>query len=376
MKKTAFAALLLSIVLGVVSCQSTDAVISGKLLGTNISKVYIEQSTPAGEKLIDSVRLASDGTYRFVLQGVAATPTIYHMVCLNERIPLLVKGGDNITLNSLGNVLANYTVSGSRETELLHEFNKIYVKGVRALQQKMTEYGEADEQTKLEIARSYNAIYREIKRDQISFIIANKQSIAAVYVLYQRLAGEMNLVDALSDLIYYRTVADAIEDSYPESPYLIKLHNDVARMEAQTSLLQSIKERDYPEIEAFDIYGNKQTLSSLAGEVVLVDFWSAELGNSNALNADLKEIYARYADRGFKVFQVSFDTMKATWIKAVQEQDLPWVSVCDFCGEKSPTVGNYNVRSLPSNYLIDRNGKIVGKNLYSKALEEELAKLL
>ncbi len=376
MKKTAFAALLLSIVLGFVSCRNSDAVVSGKLIGVNIDKVYLEQSTSAGEKVVDSVALASDGSYRFALKNVASTPTIYHLVCRNERIPLLVKGGDDIALNSLGSVLANYTVSGSRESELLQAFNKGYVEGVRSLQQKMAEYGKADEQTKPEIARSYNAIYRQIKRDQISFIIANKQSLAAVYVLYQRLAGEVNLVDALSDLIYYRTVADAIEEVYPESPYLVKLRNDVARMDAQTSLLQSIKERDYPEIEAFDIYGNKQQLSSLAGSVILVDFWSAELGNSNALNADLKEIYARYADKGLRVFQVSLDTMKATWIKAVQEQDLPWISVCDFCGEKSPIVGNYNVRTLPTNYLIDRSGKIVGRNLYSKALESELAKLL
>lgn len=376
MKKTALAALLLSIVVSFVSCKNSDAVISGKLIGVSVDKIYLEQSTPAGEKMIDSVALANDGSYRFALKNVAQTPTIYHLVCRNERIPLLVKGGDDIVLNSLGSVLANYTVSGSRESELLHEFNKGYVEGVRTLQQKAVEYGQADEQTKPEIARSYNATYLQIKRDQISFIIANKHTLAAVYVLYQRLAGEMNLVDALTDLTYYRTVADAVEESYPESPYLIKLCNDVARMEAQTSLLQSIKERDYPEIEAFDIYGDKQQLSSLAGQVILVDFWSAELGNSNALNADLKEIYARYADKGFQVFQVSLDTMKATWIKAVQEQDLPWISVCDFCGEKSPIVGNYNVRSLPTNYLIDRDGKIVGRNLYSKALETELAKLL
>ena len=83
-----------------------------------------------------------------------------------------------------------------------------------------------------------------------------------------------------------------------------------------------------------------------------------------------------YESKGFRVYQVSFDTEKATWIQTVQEQKLPWTTVCDFRGQASPIMGVYNVRSLPSNYLIDRNGRIVGKNLYSDALEAELKKIL
>jgi peroxiredoxin len=157
---------------------------------------------------------------------------------------------------------------------------------------------------------------------------------------------------------------------------MVTLSNDIARMEARNSLLNSIEFRHSPDLKGRDMYGNEVKLSSLGGYVVLVDFWSAELGNSNALNADLKQIYNKYEDKGFRVYQVSFDTSKATWIKAVQEQKLPWVSVCDFRGQASPIMGVYNVRSLPSNYLIDRNGHIVAKNVYSDALERELKKIL
>ena len=124
------------------------------------------------------------------------------------------------------------------------------------------------------------------------------------------------------------------------------------------------------------MYGNKVALSSLEGNVILVDFWSAEMGNSNALNADLKEIYDKYEDRGFRVYQVAADTSKAVWIGAVQEQRLPWVSVCDFRGERSPLLGVYNVRKLPSNFLIDRKGNIIAKDIYSTALDRRLAELL
>lgn len=358
------------------SCTSSKVRISGKFLGLNAQTVYLEQMSVSGQTIIDSVALASDGTYAFSVNGVPSTPTLYNVVYNNERIPLLVSGGEDVTVGSLGSVLKNYTVSGSAESELLREFNNEYIAGAMALTRTMNEYAHAEESARAEIAQSYNALYRDVKRKQITFIITNKSSIAAIYALYQRLEGERYLVNADSDIIYFRTVADAVAESYPESPLLLSLRNDVARMEAQASLLQNIEERNYPDIEADDMYGNKVRLSSLEGNVVLVDFWSAELGNSNALNADLKEIYSKYEDKGFRIYQVSADTSKAAWIRAVQEQRLPWTSVCDFKGNASPILGLYNVHRLPANYLIDRDGTIIGRDLYSTTLEKRLEEIL
>lgn len=358
------------------SCSNNDVRVGGKFFGLTAKSVYLEQMTASGQTIIDSVELAKDGSYRFVIKNAPKTPSIYNIIYNNERIPLLLTAGESVTVGSMGSVLANYTVSGSEESELLREFNREYITGMQELNAKVAAYAEAGESLKTEIAQLYTAKLREIKRNQISFIIKNKSSIAAVYALYQRLPDEKYLVNSESDLIYFRTVADAVSKRYPTSPFVVTLRNDVARMEAQTSLLNTIEERDYPDIVADDMYGKQVKLSELEGNVILVDFWAAELGNSNALNADLKSIYEKYEADGFRVYQVSFDTSKATWIKAVQEQKLPWVSVCDFRGQASPIMGVYNVRSLPSNYLIDRNGRIVAKNVYSDALEEQLKKIL
>lgn len=375
MNKSFVATLVCAIIL--CGCQSTKVRISGKFLGLNSQKAYLEQMSAAtGQVVIDSVSLAPDGSYRFEVANVPATPSMYNIVYNNERIPLLIKGGENITVGSLGSVLMNYTVSGSKESELLREFNRDYIAGVQRLNSIMSDYAQAGGEDKKELARRYNEQYRAIKRNQISFIVEHKSDIAAVYALYQRLPGEQYLVNPDSDIIYFRTVADAVAEAYPDSPYLISLRNEVARMEARSSLLQSIQERSYPDLSAPDMYGNEMKLSSLDGYVILVDFWSAELGNSNALNADLKEIYRKYESKGFRVYQVSVDTSKSTWISAVQEQHLPWISVCDFRGEASPLLGTYNVKKLPSNYLIDRDGTIIGKDLYSTALEKRLEAIL
>lgn len=125
-----------------------------------------------------------------------------------------------------------------------------------------------------------------------------------------------------------------------------------------------------------DMFGNKIRLSSLQGKVILVDFWSALAGNSNQLNAELKESYEKYSERGFEIYQIGVDNSKAIWVSAVQEQNLPWISVCDLRGTASTALTLYNVQNLPANFLIDREGNIVAKNVYGAELEKRVAALL
>ena len=367
--RVAMAAFVVAVMVG---CSSNDVKISGRFVGLNSKMVYLEQMSATGQSLVDSVALSNDGVYLFTIKEVAPTPSLYNVIYGGDRIPLLVSRGENIELNAMGSALANYTVSGSYESELLRKFNKSYIENQLALNKIILGYHKATPEKRKELSESYNTIYRTIKRNQITFIIENKGYIASVYALYQRLPGEQYLSSMESDKVYYSTVADAVNERYPSSPYMLTLSNDIARMEARISLMNSIETRSYPDIQGKDMYGNDVALSSLEGNVVLVDFWSAEVGSSNAFNAELKEIYAKYEAQGFKVYQVSADLSKAVWVTAVQEQRLPWISVCVFKGEASPMLRAYNVRKLPSNFLIDRNGNIIAKDLYSTALEDKL----
>lgn len=375
MKKT-----LLIIALGVLmcSCSSNSVKISGRLLGLGSQVVYLEKVSGGETKLIDSVSLASNGDYGFEIGDVAQTPMLYNIVYSGERIPLLLKGGERVTVNTVGSPLRNYTVEGSKESELLREFNNFYVKGVANMAVILEKYsgGNFSELDKRTLMQEYTHEYRMVKREQLRFIIEHKDKIAAIYALYQRLPNEKFLFSNRDDIIYFRTVADAIEESYPESPFLPTLRTDIARMEAHKSLVSQIKEVGYPDFELPDMYGEDVRLSSLAGKVVLLSFWSASSGRTNNVNADLKEIYERFADRGFEVYQVGIESSKAVWINTVQEQKLPWISVGDLRGENSPVLGMYNVKSLPANFLIDRDGNIVAKNVYGKDLELLLDKLV
>ena len=360
-------------------CQSSKVKISGRFVGNDAKKVYLEQLAPLSPSIIDSATLAEDGGYEFRLKEVAPTPVLYNLIYDGERIPLLLAGGDRVTVSSVGSVVRNYTVEGSVESDLLRQFYQAFVEGAQQLDLLAARFAEPDlsEEQRKELAAEYTAEYYRIRREQLRFIIENKSSLATVYALYQRLPGDAYLFNGDSDVVYYRTVAEALEKSYPESPYLQTLLAEITRMNARLDLSSRITESEYPDLDLMDIYGKKIRLSSLAGKVVLLDFWSAELGTSNALNADLKETYAKYADSpvGFEVYQVAIDTSKPVWITAVQEQQLPWVSVSDLRGRNSTSLGLYNVQRIPTNFLIDKEGTIVAKDIYGKSLEEKLDEL-
>ena len=362
-----------------VACQSSKVRISGRFVGSDAKQIYLEQVTPLVETLVDSTLLDDQGAYEFRLRGVPPTPVLYNLIYDGERIPLLLRGGDRLTVGAVGSAVRNYTVEGSGESELLRSFYQSYAAGVRKLDRIATQLAGTTltEARHRELIGEYTDEYYRIRREQLRFIIEHKASLAAVYALYQRLPGDSYLFNGDSDVVYYRTVAEAIEESYPESPYLQPLLGEIARMDNRINLTSQISEAGYPDLELPDIYGRKVRLSSLAGKVVLVDFWSAEAGNSNTLNAELKEIYRKYADAPtpLEVYQVSLDTSKPVWINAVQEQELPWISVCDLRGRSSSVVGLYNVRKLPANYLIDREGTIVARDIYGQSLERKLDEL-
>ena len=119
-KQTLFVSLTTAVML--CACQSSKVKISGRFVGNDAKDVYLEQVLPLTQSVIDSAVLDKDGNYRFELKGVAKTPSLYNIIYNGERIPLFLAGGEKLSLNSVGSVVRNYTVEGSKESELLRQF--------------------------------------------------------------------------------------------------------------------------------------------------------------------------------------------------------------------------------------------------------------
>ncbi|WP_369615816.1 TlpA family protein disulfide reductase [Flavobacterium sp. CFS9] len=129
-----------------------------------------------------------------------------------------------------------------------------------------------------------------------------------------------------------------------------------------------------PEIDLPDTKGNNIVLSSLRGEVVLVDFWASWCGPCIKEQPELIKLYNTYSGK-FSIYSVSMDTKKALWTGAIAKQKLPWTQVSDLKYWNSPVVGDYMLQSVPLNFLIDKNGIILAKNIHGNALNEMLKSL-
>lgn len=362
-----------------VGCQSNNVEISGRMSAGTQKEIYLEQVSTMQQQVIDTVTLDEAGNYRFTLKEAPKSPALYNILYDGERIPLFLSAGDALTVSSVGNITRNYTVEGSEESEKVRLFYQPFIAGAQQLDEiarKLADNTLTDE-AREGLIKQYTDTYYAIRREQLRFIAEHKNSLAAVYAIYQRLPGDRFLVDGSSDVIHYRAVAESIAELYPTSPYLVMLRGDIARMEATDQLAREVSESAFPDLELQDIYGKKIRLSSLQGKVILLDFWSAQLGNSSVLNAELKELYAKYhtAATPFEVYQVAIDTSKSLWINAVQEQQLPWISVSDLRGQASMALGLYNVTQLPTSFLIDKEGSIVGRNIRGEELDKQLQTL-
>ncbi len=138
-----------------------------------------------------------------------------------------------------------------------------------------------------------------------------------------------------------------------------------------------------PEIKLPDVDGNNILLSELQGKLVLVDFWASWCPPCRKENPGLVKLYKKYLDtefvngKGFAVFSVSLDRSKEAWIKAIEDDQLSWpVQVCDMLGARTQAAINYGVQAIPSSFLLDQNGVIIGMNLRGEALEKTISELI
>jgi thiol-disulfide isomerase/thioredoxin len=130
-----------------------------------------------------------------------------------------------------------------------------------------------------------------------------------------------------------------------------------------------------PDIVMDNLEGESIKLSELRGNVVLIDFWASWCGPCRRENPNVVRVYNKYNDKGFEILGVSLDRTKDKWAAAIEKDGLTWLHVSDLKGWQNEAAQLYGVRSIPHTVLLDREGKIIARNLRGPALERKLAEI-
>jgi peroxiredoxin len=144
----------------------------------------------------------------------------------------------------------------------------------------------------------------------------------------------------------------------------------------QTASAQLQKGIQAPEITLPNPQDSMISLSAFKGKVVLLDFWASWCGPCRRSNPKLVKLYKEFKNQGFEIVAVSLDQGKMAWLNAIKEDGLPYLQLIDSRGSKSDVADNYGIYQIPTQFLIDKEGRIQEKDLDGKQLRTAIQQLL
>ncbi|MBS3770533.1 MAG: DUF4369 domain-containing protein [Bacteroidales bacterium] len=357
--------------------------VEGSIEDAEQQKVYFEEKEVSGTKVLDSASLGGSGRFKF--SGTTEYPKFYNLTLDGKFVTLLIKPGEEVTFQTNANNFYNYTIEGSpgskkvkklenrlRETKSkLDSLDEIYerIKDEEGSQQRIAELDE-----------TYKRILNRQRDSSISFIINNMGSLASIMALYQKINDDTYVLYKNTDLQYIKLVADSLENKYPQSMHVKSLlanKEDLMKQYRNLELQQSISQfgtpSDYPDIKLPDPAGDSVSLQNLNDKMILLSFWASWNEQSVRRNLELKDIYRRYNNKGFEIYQVSLDEDRSEWVKAINFDQLPWINVSSLNGPNAYAARIYNVQGLPTDFLIHQERGVIAKNPDRKELRRRLS---
>ncbi len=349
------------LVLGGLSyAQAQDFTISGTTkIATTGEKIYLEL---AGQPPIrvDSVLVDAKNGFSFKRKE-ADQGNLYQLnIAGRQKVLFLAEGGETLVLQP------NMSVKGSKTNDDYQALMKMYQSMIAENQKRQNEYAEAEkkkDQKKLaEIMAGYETSGREFSQKVKAMLPSMGASMAALFAT--------NFIDPQTDFKTLDTLARKFEKERPNMKQGQVFAGNVRRM-------RGVQVGDLaPEIAIPDTLGKELKLSSLKGKYVLIDFWASWCGPCRMENPNVVRVYQKYKDKGFTILSVSLDDNKASWLKAIAKDGLTWSHVSELKKWNSVVAQTYGVNGIPAAFLLDKEGKVIAKNLRGDALEAKLIEVM
>lgn len=383
MKKVTFAALA---ALTITACSSGPKFqVNGDVSGADGKTLYLEASGLEGIVPLDSVKLKGEGAFSFK-QPRPESPEFYRLRIDDKIINFSVDSIETIQIKApYADFSTTYTVEGSENSNKIKELT---LKQIR-LQKEVDDLLAALRGNRMGhdvFEDSLATLLNNYKEDvKVNYIFAAPNTAAAYFALFQKLNNYL-IFDPLNnkdDVKCFAAVATSLNNAFPHAVRSKNLYNIVIKgmkntRQPQTKTLEipqdKIVETGIIDIALRDVKGNVRKLTDLKGKVVLLDFSVFQSPAGAPHNLMLRELYNEYAKQGLEIYQVSLDADEHYWKTAAD--NLPWVCVRDGNGIYSTNVAVYNVRQVPSIFLINRNNELKLRGEDIKNLEAAVKSLL
>ena len=353
--------------------KNQSYIINGVVKDVQNGELYIQVLNTAEPKP-DTIKILN-GKFNYTGKSIAPELAIIVLAASDKKI-----NGKNIVMffNEPGSTInitidsaakEKFDITGSKTNDEFKQFKANNLERIEEKEKKAFEnvnpMNISNPKTMDSLMKLAQDIQQEKKDAIINYITAHKNSIVGVAYAYLLSSQE-------SDTKFIQSAYNAANSSVQNSFYgteIKKKIDAVSKTDIGAAAADfTTNDEDGKLIKLSDFYKGKK--------LVLIDFWASWCGPCRKENPNVVKAYNKFHSKGFEVLGVSLDEDKKDWKDAIKRDNLTWMQVSDLKGWESQIARLYNVTAIPTNFLIDGNGKIIATNLRGEELEIKLAQLL